>query len=393
VKGEAMNGVTTGIREDEGETRALRDARIRVLHVVDTMEPGGAQMVVLGLTRWLASKGGVAAVFGNGGQLVNELAGGVSWFDPHDEGFLPQVVALIRCCRRFRPDVLHAHQRREALLCLIVGRLLSIPVVEHAHTYLPDRRFAALSFRSARIFAVSNQVVDMVVQRFRRPGARVVFTGNTASRVSVAAPTSSEWKADEALRVVGIGRLVPQKDPLRFVRIVAEYAREHAVVARWLGEGPLLHEARTLANELGAPVTFAGQSDDVTRELDDAHVLLMTSQWEGMPLVVLEAFARRRPVIATEAVGTSGVLGHGRALVVSDDAAESDFVRALVAATSPSNREALSEMLDAALDYATTVASPDRVFQPVLQAYRELVSASSLRARGSDRIPLAQRRR
>lgn len=364
-----------------GELSARHPDVVRVVHVLDSFEAGGAQRVTLQLSRWLVEHGAEVAVFGKEGELSSQISNGIPHPYVEETGFIGETIQLARFCRSFRPQILHAHQRREALMCLIVGRVLGIPFVEHAHTYLPDRRFAALSFRGSRIFAVSDQVQDMVTKEFGRRAARTIVVGNTASSVSSAPVRPWEPRPDGSLRIVGIGRLVEQKDPSRFVRVIAAAARRTPVEAIWLGDGPLLEEARDLAESLGAPVRFVGQSAHVTTAIDESDAVLMTSRWEGMPLAVLEAFARRRAVVATEAAGGSGVLGAGRAHVVPDDATDEQFAGALV--DGMSDAAGVRARVAAAYAYSSDAASPDRVFGPVLDSYDLLVNSR----------PAARRRR
>lgn len=345
-------------------------APLRVLHVLDTFEVGGAQRVVAQLGAWTSERGCEVTLLGRDGAMRHRVDRRLRTELTTTRGTVAELVQLFRLVRRTRPHVLHAHQRREALLCAVVGRALGVPVVEHAHTLLPDRGLRSLSFRSARVFAVSDRVRRMVTDEFGRPSSRVVVVGNTAADRSTAPVRRTHPGDDTALRIVGIGRVTEQKDPLRFVRVVDTVARTRPVRAVWHGEGPLLDRARRLAEELGAPVEFAGSTDTVTRVLDDAHVLLLTSAWEGTPLVALEAFGRECPVVATAACGAPGLLGDGRAVVVDDDASDDEFAAALL--TGLRAEEAVTAQTRTARRYLDEQASPEAVFGPVLLAYQAL---------------------
>ncbi|MEN2739792.1 glycosyltransferase [Microbacterium sp. X-17] len=342
---------------------------LRVMHVVDSMGHGGAQQVVVDLSNWLATDKGVAvSVFGLGGSAVSRLAAPVRFIEHDTGGFVAQTRRLLRAARQTRPDVLHAHQRREALQALIVGRLLGIPVVEHAHTRLPSVRPRVLSFRSRVVFAVGPAVAEMVVVDAGRPATRVVIVGNVPAQRS-GAPDPVPNDVTAPLRLLAVGRMVEQKDPLRFVRVVAELASRRPVEATWAGDGELRDAARASAAERNAPVDFAGQVDDVPARLDAAHFLLMTSRWEGTPLAVLEAFDRRRPVVAT-ASAANGLLADGRGYEVPDDATDAEF--AAIIARAADDTAARAGVVANAKRWADTEASPERVFSPVLEAYLRL---------------------
>jgi len=353
--------------------RTPDEVPLRVVHVLDSWASGGAQAVAVQLGTWLAEHGVEVHLTGTDGPLAAEARrrapGRLHVHVARTSGFVRGVLALDRLCGQVRPDVLHAHQRREALQCLLVGARRGVPVVEHAHTWLPRARLRALSFRSARVFAVSEHVGVMIDERFgRRDGVRVV--GNAPARTSDRPVVPLRAATSRPLRLIGLGRLVEQKDPLRFVRLVAAVARRTEVEAVWHGTGPLLDDARALAAELGAPVDFAGHTDDVPGRLDDADALVMTSGLEGLPLVVLEAFARHRPVVATAACGAPGALGDGRAVVLPDDADDETAARLLLAALGDGDRTAAQ--VAAAHEWLRRCAAPEAVFRPVLDAYHGL---------------------
>ncbi|CAM5490367.1 glycosyltransferase [Leifsonia shinshuensis] len=346
---------------------------LRVMQVVDHLGHGGAQQVVVDLSNWLSADHGVeVSVIGAGGPSAARLAPAVRVLTGDGGGFGGQTLRLLRAARAVRPHVLHAHQRREALQALVVGRILGIPVVEHAHTRLPSVRPRFLSFRSRAVFAVGPAVADMVVHDAGRPRERVLVVGNVpAQRPGSADPAPRPVTAP--LRLLAVGRLVEQKDPLRFVRVVARLAGERPVAATWAGDGELRETAHALARELGAPVEFAGHVDDVSERLDAAHFLVMTSRWEGTPLAVLEAFDRRRPVVAT-ASAANGLLNGGRGYQVRDDSSDRDFAAAIARAADDGAGRAAA--VETAKRWADAEASPERVFGPVLDTYRRLAGAA-----------------
>ena len=384
-----MSGSTRAADAAGPATAEEPGAPLRVVHVLDSFTTGGAQAVAVQLSAWLAARGAEAHLLGVDGPLAADARRALGPARVHVRPgtvavggsvgrFVAGLRALDRTCREVRPHVLHAHQRREALQCLLVGARHGVPVVEHAHTYLPRPGLRALSFRGAAVFAVSEHVGAMVSDRFgRRDGVLVV--GNAPARTTDRPVLPAPPPGGRPLRIVGLGRLVEQKDPLRFVRVVAAAARVVDVEAVWHGEGPLLDEARALAARLRAPVVFAGHADDVPARIDAADALLMTSAWEGLPLVVLEAFARHRPVVATAASGAPGALGGGRAVVVPDDADDETAARLLT--TALADRARTTEQVSLAAGWLARRATPDAVFGPVLRTYDELRRRAAPRGR------------
>lgn len=362
----AFGTIASGVEGD----LANESARPRVLHVLDSLEVGGAQRVALSLVDWLSTRGVPTAVLAPDGAMLERPHRG--WMHLRSSG-RPGLGDVASAIHSFRPTVMHAHQRREALVAGLAGRMRGIPTVEHAHTVLPGRRLASLSFRSRRIYAVSPDVARMVVEDYEAPAERVRVIPNLGAVPPVAQPPvpSDRLLSPEApWHIVGIGRMTEQKNPLRFVSVIARMNRIHPVRARWVGEGPLLTPSRQLADVLDSPVEFVGASQHVEQELDWADALLMTSSWEGLPLVALEAYARGRVVFATEASRVPVPAGL-RALYVLDDHVSDDaFARRIADALTDIG--ALAADMAAVHAEALRRADRDAAFGPILADYREL---------------------
>jgi glycosyltransferase involved in cell wall biosynthesis len=105
-----------------------------------------------------------------------------------------------------------------------------------------------------------------------------------------------------------VGRIDVQKGLTTLLRAAVRVAQRrpdwHLALA---GDGPLLEELRRQA-EAHPHIHWLGRREDVPSLLKSADVLVLPSLWEGMPNVVLEAMAARRPVIATSVEGTEDLV-------------------------------------------------------------------------------------
>ncbi|YAL84095.1 WecB/TagA/CpsF family glycosyltransferase [Dermacoccaceae bacterium W4C1] len=349
-----------------------QDSPLRVLHVVKALDYGGAESVLVSLTHWLADRGHQVMVVGRDGPLRGRLHPEVRFTKVADSSSpVADAAALTRAVRRFRPDVIHAHQRREAVIAQQVARSFGIPVVEHAHTVLPSTQLARLSFRSQRVFAVSADVQAMLKSDFGREDG-VVLVGNAPAARTQTPPTDVDGELPAGLRIVNLARVTEQKDPQRFLEVVEALARTVPVAAEWYGEGDLLAQVAAEARRRHLPITFPGTTDAPIQKLDAAHLLLITSRWEGRPLVVLEAMARHRLVAAAAAPGVSDLVQE-RGVLVPADCAPEEFADALLAVLRDPARWAA--LVGSAAAFVDQVASPDAVFAPVETAYHEVRKA------------------
>ena len=111
-----------------------------------------------------------------------------------------------------------------------------------------------------------------------------------------------------------VGRLSKQKSPEDFLRTAAAiHVLRPDVNFVWIGDGPLREEMHALANSLGLNEVFhwAGQRQGIPQLLRVLDCFLLTSRWEGFPLVVLESLAAETPVVATDILGTRESIASG----------------------------------------------------------------------------------
>ncbi|WP_417613842.1 glycosyltransferase [Parasphingorhabdus sp.] len=102
-------------------------------------------------------------------------------------------------------------------------------------------------------------------------------------------------------RLLSVGRFVPQKDYMTLVAALALIA-EHPWSLTILGDGPLLQDTKQQAEKLGLAdrITFKGFVHDVTPFLSQSDILVLSSRWEGLPAVPIEALAAGCAIVATD---------------------------------------------------------------------------------------------
>lgn len=174
--------------------------------------------------------------------------------------------------------------------------------------------------------------MDRVVSVSHGQAVKVLRTGIPAARTRVipnaihperfARPDPADRKRlraffrDPPERIVGAaGRLSPDKGFAVFVEAAARvYRRDPSVGFILFGDGPLRKrlERQAAAAGLGGRFVLAGFRTDLDRFMPFLDLLVLPSYNEGLPNVVLEAFAAGVPVVATAVGGTPEVVEHGR---------------------------------------------------------------------------------
>jgi glycosyltransferase involved in cell wall biosynthesis len=216
-----------------------------------------------------------------------------------------------------RVDVVHAWLFVANAYAWLANLGMGRPLVTSARNCKWQGR--ALGWLNRRAFAASDaivtnslQVADYIEREYRAPRhrIRVIYNGIDSERFH---PGERSGARDPGL-IVAIGRLVEQKNHALFLKAAARLAQD-LNTARFVivGDGPLRPALEIQARSLGIAdrVTFIGERRDVEAVLRSASLFWLTSRWEGMPNVVLEAMASGVPAIATDVGGTRELIRSG----------------------------------------------------------------------------------
>jgi glycosyltransferase involved in cell wall biosynthesis len=241
-------------------------------------------------------------------------------------GALQRLLALQR---RERFDVIQADLPVAGIMARIAGRWSSVPVVYTEHN-LQERYHSLTRWMNAatygwnrRVLAVSSEVAASIDRGGLRTRTRVVTLLNGVPVEQVRAEASqgldvrAELKIPSAHLVVGtVAVFRSQKRLTDWLQVAARIAaRRSDVTFLLVGGGPLEGELRTHIARLGLSdrVRMTGFRPDGRRLMAAMDVFLMTSQFEGLPMALLEAMALGKPVVSTRVGGIPEVLIDGEA--------------------------------------------------------------------------------
>jgi len=319
-----------------GSVRAGQSRPLRILHVVNRLDTGGTEHVVLNLIRGLDAdrfESRICVTRGFNPELVRteKLAA------PYEAGqassgsqFL--VPGLSRIMKEYRPDVVHS-RNWGAIEAVVAARISGVPVAIHSeHGYEVDM-IAGLPIRrriirrtvypmADAIFTVSSELRDYHARQawFDAARIRVVHNGVETRKFQPDARMREEARrklgisADEFV-VGSVGRMVAIKDHPTLLQAAAELARRGVNVRVLLaGAGPELENHRAMVTatpELAQRVNFLGPTGNVAEVLNAIDVFVLPSLLEGMSNTILEAMACGIPVVATRVGGNPELVQDG----------------------------------------------------------------------------------
>lgn len=234
---------------------------------------------------------------------------------------LATIVALVRVCREFRPDVLVVHGFSEHLWGRYAGLLAKVPHLVHVEhntreRYTPWRRAQTrwLARRTDRIVGCSEGVREALLA-LGMPPERTLAIPN-GIRLEPFAEADAHCFAARTPGIVMVARFSKQKDHASLLRAVALLAaRGLHVPVQLPGGGKGLHRKplEALATDLGIAdrVQFPGVVRDVPQRLMAHQICVLSTHYEGMPLALLEGMAAGCAVVGSAVPGVREVLHDG----------------------------------------------------------------------------------
>jgi glycosyltransferase involved in cell wall biosynthesis len=310
-------GSEIGITDNPSVAAGQERRTVRILQVIQELGTGGAESIVRRMIDAAVETGDDTAVACAGDP---QLPAGVELFPLPILRRRPSRVPLAsrrlhRAIDAFKPDIVHCHNPGMAVVTALAtrrGRI--VPAAVTVHGMPPsDERHAARLLRIAGlpVVACGPGVAESLASQ------RLDVLCTIANGVGPPPPPADRdttyacWKLAASLRlVVAVGRLAPQKRHDLAVHAVARIPDVALVV---LGEGPLRRNLEGLVLDLGVAdrVRFPGEHPNPRTLLGVADAVVHPSDWEGMPLAVVEAMSMARPIVATAAPGTRELLRDG----------------------------------------------------------------------------------
>ncbi|MFD2498747.1 glycosyltransferase family 4 protein [Rhizorhabdus histidinilytica] len=226
--------------------------------------------------------------------------------------YLAQAIRLKRRCDALGITHVHAHFSTNAAAVAMLCRRLGGPRYSFT-VHGPDEldRFAVNSLtekalHAQAVVAISDYCRDRL--RAHLPESlwgriRVIPCG-VDLRAYPAAPPPPSMSA----RLLSVGRLCPQKAQVEIPAAIAAAAADHPELSVALigdGESRAAIEQEIRRTGTGGRVKLLGwrSNAEVRRRIGETRALLLPSHAEGLPIVIMEAFALGRPVIATRIAG------------------------------------------------------------------------------------------
>jgi glycosyltransferase involved in cell wall biosynthesis len=348
---------------------------MKIVHVVYSLEMGGAEILVAQLCRLQRANGHDVSVtaYSNLGTLGVALrAEGIPIEVLGEAPFARTFMRFFHVFRRLRPDVVHCHNPAPTVQAAVGARLAGahcIVSTRHSLVAPPYETSAEIAFSLVSLFC--NWVVgicDATCNNLRHaPLARRnrltrVYNGVTA----VPATPPNERPEKCGFTLLFIGRVAAIKDLVTMIRAVAYATARVPDLHLWVvGEGAIRPGLEDLAREIGIAdhITFWGERLDVGPFFAAADVYTMSSLSEGLPMSLLQSMSAGLPALVTDVGGMAEVVRNSQSGIctpVGDPRAMADAIVQL--ASDPERRATFSRNAIAAYTRDFTLEHMDAAY-------------------------------
>ena len=368
---------------------------MKILYLITRAERGGGQVHVLELIRGFRNHCDIELATGEEGFLIEEarrlgvnchvVPNLVREIQPRKD--VRALRDLVQLMRKTQPDLVHSHTSKAGILGRIAAWVCNIPSVFTAHTWsfvegaswkwkvlgAPCERFVALDGSS--IINVSDANRALALKYRIAPAKRLITIHNGVPDLLGEGPVSNETtlSAPEGMPIViMVARFAPPKDHAMLLDAAARIESPFRI--QFAGTGPTMSEVQAKADRMGLKdrVEFLGDRADIVELLRRAAIFALPTNWEGLPISILEAMRAGLPVVATNVggVGESVTNGENGFLIPRGDTAA--FSSALERLLSDSGLR--SQMARASRTIFEQRFTAEQMYRKTFAIYRQAVS-------------------
>jgi glycosyltransferase involved in cell wall biosynthesis len=303
-------------------------AKIKVAQIITKLELGGAQKTTLSLLRQIDRKRYCPYLITASRGYLKEEASSISQLNIffldtllRDINVFKDLISFFKIRRYLKQQgisIVHTHSSKAGIIGRWAARCAGIKLIFHTvhgwPFYIEARPALKLAYRILeKITALITTRLVVVSDKGLKEGLRAV---NKNRDKYIKIPYGIEIKdftvkmdskgRDEVVKVGFIACYKPQKAPLDFLKVVKRVAgAEKNIEFISAGDGALRPEVMREAARLGLErrIQFLGWQLDIAAVLKKLDIVLLTSHWEGLPVVIIESLASGLPVVATKVGG------------------------------------------------------------------------------------------
>lgn len=316
-----------------------------ILYIVTKSDLGGIQKYLLGIARNLPEDINAYFLMGSPGYLSDELLKlGIQNENIH---FIPMTNNIfditqhvksnfktLQLIKKIKPDIIHCNATTGAIVGAICGFLTHTKTIYTVHGWPftdgisknKQKFYKVLEFLICSVF----KKIICVSEYDRQIGIKVLpmYKNKMITIHNGIADIPDEFKKKEfskdKLKIVMISRFCPQKDPYTLINAVNQLNKEGLNIELDLfGYGEELDKVLSTIEETNCSnIQYKGEISDVIPILNNYDVYALISNWEGLPIGIIEAMRAGLPILVSNVGGNSECVNGNGFLVKRQDATD-----------------------------------------------------------------------
>jgi glycosyltransferase involved in cell wall biosynthesis len=319
--------------------------KIRIAHIITTLELGGAQKTTLLLLKYIEKQDYEVHLVTSKGAILEKDAASIPWLNLF---FIPSLdrkispindaVSLYRIIKYLKAkkiSIVHTHSSKAGIIGRWAAKIAGAKGIFHTvhgwpfyiETNKPVKWLYVLlekitALITTKLVVVSDADLEAGLKYINRDIKKYIKIPYGIERglfLRKGADRDKEFIKTFGIKedscIVGyISCFKPQKAPLDFIKTVRLVINK-GINAQFIciGEGPLKPAAENLASRfsLNGHIKFLGWQRHIERWMSLIDILVLTSRWEGLPVVFIEALASGVPIVTTDVGGAREIVKNG----------------------------------------------------------------------------------
>lgn len=299
-----------------------------VLHIIESLEFGGAEKVLLQLANGMSSYHNIRiCVTKREGDLLKDVKDNITVFslkarEGNDLTIIPKIAKIIR---DENIDIVHIHNWGVFIESVLAAKYAGAnkiihtvhgPYLSYSEGFLSRLKISSRHFieRLISIFVfrfvcVSDSIQDYMIHQIGISKKRLVTIHNGIKGLVHKKRTDS---LINTVNLVSIGRVARIKNHKLLIEALSKIGNTLDLHLTVVGDGPELDTVKEYTRKLGLSnkINFLGFRKDIDKIMQDMDICVVTSDYEGVSIAILEAMSVGIPVIASNVGGNPETVSH-----------------------------------------------------------------------------------
>lgn len=293
-----------------------------IMFFTRSMELGGTENVILQLCEILNNEVNKIVVCSGGGVNVQKLEKmGIRHYkiDDIENKSIKTMISVFKTLSEIikteKINIIHTHHRMAAFYTRILIKNKKVRFINTSHNIFYNKKYLTkYAYSKANLVACGNMVKRNLSEYFGLENKDIHVINNAVKEFDnniVKIPILEELKEKGYYLVGNIGRLSKQKGIEYFIKSIPKI-KNSCPMSKYIivGDGEDKVKLQQLVDELNIneDVIFMGYRSDIQNIISQLDIIVLSSLWEGLPLIPIEAFSVGKSIIATNIEGTSEIV-------------------------------------------------------------------------------------